>query len=117
MLERLYCPDFSTVLGREFRNPFEYPKIDTLLWPTLKDIEHDSRGKALLGLTSQDGHPLFYRRGLDISSLVTELKCSDLDGACMQAINLNEKYGISTKTVISYAENYPSLVFPIASPH
>jgi thiamine phosphate synthase YjbQ (UPF0047 family) len=116
MLDQLYCPDFSAILGPEFRNPYDYPMIDSLIWPTLTDVKLDEKGKKLIELSLDGDHPVFYRRKIPINNLVTELKASGLKGACMQAIDLGREYGISSEIVIEYAKKYPKLIFPIISP-
>jgi thiamine phosphate synthase YjbQ (UPF0047 family) len=116
MLDRLYCPDFSAIFGDNFRNPYDYPMIDGLIWPTLTDIESGPEGKKLLALVKDDPHPLFYRRKISTNQLVIELKASNLMGGCLQAIDLGREYGISSESVIKATKNAPGLLFAIISP-
>lgn len=118
MFDRLYVPDFGAIFGEKFANPYEYPMIDSLVWPTLIDIKLPAEGEQLLKLTrpNDTSHPLFYRRKISINQLVTELKASQLEGACVQAIELGRDYGIPSKVVLGLAKKYPNFLFPIVAP-
>ena len=115
MFDRLYCPDFSAIYGPNWRNPYDYPMIDSFVWPTFIDIELPPEGKQLLEITQDGHHPLFYRRKIGIAHLITELKCSGIEGACIQAIDIGRDYGIPSSVVIECAKKYPKILFPIIS--
>jgi hypothetical protein len=115
MLDRLYCPDFGSIFGEMFRNPYDWPMIDSLVWPTFSDINLPPETEALLALTSEKKSPAFYRRKVTIAQFVTELKASNLEGACIQAMELGRSYGIPSNLVLEVARKYPGLLFPIIS--
>jgi thiamine phosphate synthase YjbQ (UPF0047 family) len=116
MLDRLYCPDFSAVFGPEFRNPYDYPMIDALVWPSLIDLDQTPESAKLYSLVKDNPYPLFYRRKITINQFIIEMKASNLSGACLQAIDLGREYGIKSEIVLKAAKKYPGLFYPILSP-
>jgi thiamine phosphate synthase YjbQ (UPF0047 family) len=116
VLDRLYCPDFSALFGSNFRNPYEYPLIDSLVWPSLVDLETPPETVKLFALVKGNSHPLFYRRKITVNQLVIELKASGLQGACLQALELGREYGIPSETVIKAVKKYPEFFYAILSP-
>ena len=100
-MERLYQPDFRCIFGPKFANAFSYDQVDSLVWPILNDIKPSQSLEVLLQFKNVEGRPYFYHRKIDLIDLKIELKCSGIDHAFIQAMDLNRSYGISNADVIN----------------
>lgn len=100
---KLYCPDFRSVFGNKFANPFWFPNIDSQLWPVLSDIELPKDTKNLLNL-ERGGHSRFYRRKITLNQMLLELESGSFGSALVQALVLGEKYGIPNKLALEVAK-------------
>ncbi|MGV9199375.1 MAG: YjbQ family protein [Promethearchaeia archaeon] len=112
---RLYLPDFSGIFGQKFANPFLYGKIDSLMWPIFTDLERSNELEALLSLTNEEDHPVFYHRQISLEHLKIELDCSSIDLGLLQAMDLGREYGITNQDVFNVMEKDPHLFKPILS--
>ena len=106
-MERLYQPDFKSLFGEKFTNPFLYGQIDSLIWPIFNDIEPSLQMKNLLSLENREGCNYFYYRQLSVEDEKVELNCSDISIGLIQAMNLGNDYGISNSDVINVVKREP----------
>ncbi len=102
MLERLYCPDFSPVFGDKFRNPFDFPMVDCLVWPIFEDLTLPPSVRNLFNVI-RDGNPLFYNRKISLGEFALELQCSGIEVVLLQGMELNRAYGIPNEWVLKVA--------------
>ncbi|TFG21323.1 MAG: hypothetical protein EU530_00825 [Promethearchaeota archaeon] len=93
-MERLFCPDFSSVFGQEFADPFLLPNIDTQIWPIFEGIKNSPEVEKLLQVKTESS-PSFYRRKITPNQLTLELETSSIQFAILQALELGKSYGIS----------------------
>ncbi|MBN2157183.1 MAG: YjbQ family protein [Candidatus Lokiarchaeota archaeon] len=92
-MEKLYCPNFSCIFGINYSNPYYLPNIDGQIWPIFDEISFPKPVQELLKLKIH-GHPVFYRRKITYQQLELELESSTIHLPILQAIELNEKFGI-----------------------
>ncbi len=104
MMEKLYCPDFSAVLGPEFANPFVFDFIDTLQFPLLSDAENDDATAGLLSLTDERGHPVFYHRKISMDQWHVERACAGIGHVLFQAVNFG-KHKLSNQLALKVRDN------------
>jgi len=114
-MERLYQPDFRSLFGERYTNPFLYGQIDSLIWPIFKDIEPSQQLKNLLNLEDHEGHNYFYYKQLSIEDEKVELNCSNINIGLIQAMDLGRNYGISNSDVIKVVKREPHLFKAILS--
>ncbi len=114
MHERLYCPDFSAVFDEEFRNPFDYPLVDSLVWPLFDGDKFPSEVTALLEL-ARNGHPLFYRRRITLGEFAVEQQCGGAGLSILQAMDIGQDYGIPNSFVQQVVNSSPNLFSGIYS--
>ncbi|MHA1733768.1 MAG: YjbQ family protein [Promethearchaeota archaeon] len=117
MYERLYCPDFGPVFGNEYRRPFEFPMVDSLVWPVLEgEGAFNGRAEKLLGLEGS-GHPLFYRRKINFNDLVNEMSCSGIGTCLVQAMDLGQgvNFGIPNELALRLSREGPLEILPVLS--
>ena len=115
MLERLYQPDFACIFGKNYANAFLYGQVDSLVWPIFNDVDMSGQLKNLLKLKDVNDKECFYRRKISIDDEKVELKCSNIDLALVQAMDLGRKYGIANSDVISVVQREPQLFKGIVS--
>jgi thiamine phosphate synthase YjbQ (UPF0047 family) len=108
MDERLYCPDFSAVFGEDFRNPFDYPLVDCLVWPLFDGEKFPSEVTTLLEITRNE-HPLFYRRRITLGEFAVEQQCGNAGLSILQAMDIGQDYGIPNSLVQQVVNIAPSL--------
>jgi len=100
-MERLYQPDFSSIFGAKYANAFTYGQIDSLIWPIFNEIERSKALTNLLELKNHDGRPYFYDRKISIEDENVELFSSNNNYGFVQAMDLNNTYGIANEDVLS----------------
>jgi len=115
MLERLYQPDFACIFGKAYANAFLYGQVDSLVWPIFTDVEMSDQLKNLLKQKDSNDKGCFYRRKISIDDEKVELKCSNIDLALVQAMDLGRKYGIANSDVIAVVKKDPKLFKGILS--
>ena len=115
MLERLYQPDFACIFGKNYANAFLYGQVDSLVWPIFTDVEMSNQLKNLLKQKDPNDKECFYRRKISIDDEKVELKCSNIDLALVQAMDLGRKYGIANSDVIAVVKREPKLFKGIVS--
>lgn len=115
MLERLYQPDFACIFGKNYANAFLYGQVDSLVWPIFTDVEVSNQLKNLLKQKDPNDKECFYRRKISIDDEKVELKCSNIDLALVQAMDLGRKYGIANSDVIAVVKREPKLFKGIVS--
>ncbi|MEM2135896.1 MAG: YjbQ family protein [Candidatus Jordarchaeaceae archaeon] len=103
MLERLYCPDFSPVFGEKFRDPFDFPMVDCLVWPIFENLSLPQSVHNLLSLV-RNGNPLFYNRKISLGEFALELQCSGIETVLLQGMELGRTYGIPNDWVLEVAK-------------
>ena len=103
LLERLYCPDFTSVFGKEFADPFLLPNIDAQIWPIFEGVKNSAEVEKLLEFQIDDS-PSFYRRRITLDQLKLEFKTSSIQSAIFQALELNLPYGISNTHSLKVAK-------------
>jgi len=114
-MERLYQPDFKSLFGERYTNPFLYGQIDSLIWPIFNDIEPSQQLKSLLNIENHEGQKYFYYRKVSVEDEKVELNCSDISIGLIQAMNLGNNYGISNSDVINVVKREPHLFKGILS--
>lgn len=102
-LSKLYCPDFRSVFGEKFANPFWLSNIDSQIWPILTGIELPKETQNLLKLELNE-HPMFYRRKINLKQLLVELESGSFGTALVQSLVLGRKYGIPNKLTLEVAK-------------
>jgi thiamine phosphate synthase YjbQ (UPF0047 family) len=115
MLERLYQPDFACIFGKNYANAFLYGQVDSLVWPIFSDVEMSDLLKNLLKQKDVNDKECFYRRKISLDDEKVELKCSNIDLALVQAMDLGRKYGIANSDVITVVKKEPALFKGIVS--
>ena len=115
MMERLYQPDFNCIFGPNYANAFAYEQVDSLVWPILNDINPSRSLERLLEYKNLEGYPYFYHRKLDLEDLKTELHCSGIEKAIVQAMNLGRSYGIDNSDVVQVVKLDSSLFSGVLS--
>ena len=112
--EKLYCPDFYSVFGEKFANPFWFDNIDAQLWPIIEGIDFPKEVENLLSLKHND-HPLFYRRKITLEQMLLELDSGNFKTGLVQALEIGQKYGIPNKFCLEVAEksNYLSPIISV----
>ena len=114
MLERLYCPDFSAVFGEPFRNPFDYPFVDCLVWPLFVNGEFPPEVAALLDL-NREGHPLFYRRNITLGDFAIEQQSGNVGISLLQGMEIGRDYGIPNQFVQEIVSKAPQVFSAVYS--
>jgi len=112
-IARLYCPDFSSVFGLKFANPFFYENIDSQIWPIFNDFNLPKSTLNLLALRNNE-NPLFYNRNINSSQLLIELECGNFGIGLAQAIEISNDYGIPNELVLEVCSKVKPL-YPILS--
>ncbi|MHA1454240.1 MAG: hypothetical protein ACTSRD_15390, partial [Promethearchaeota archaeon] len=102
-MERLYCPDFSSVFGQEFADPFLLPNIDAQIWPIFEGINPSPEVDRLLQIKT-DESPSFYRRKISLDQLNLELATSSIQAVIFQALELGKPFGISNIYTLEVAK-------------
>jgi thiamine phosphate synthase YjbQ (UPF0047 family) len=115
MLEKFYQPDFACIFGKPYANAFLYGQVDSLVWPIFTDVEMSDQLKNLLKQKDSNDKGCFYRRKISIDDEKVELKCSNIDLALVQAMDLGRKYGIANSDVIAVVKKDPKLFKGILS--
>ena len=103
LLERLYCPDFSSVFSQEYADPFLLPIIDAQLWPIFEGIKLSDEVDRLLKIKT-DESPSFYHRKISLDQLNLELATSSIQAVIFQALELGEPFGISNIYTLEVAK-------------
>src|SRR4030065_472675 len=98
MHERLYCPDFSTIFNEKFRNPFDYPQVDSLVWPLFDCDKLPPEITTLLEI-ARNGYPFFYRRQITFGEFASEQHCGNVGLSILQAMDIGQEYGIPNSFV------------------
>jgi thiamine phosphate synthase YjbQ (UPF0047 family) len=114
-MERLYQPDFSSIFGANYANAFTYGQIDTLIWPIFNDFESSKALANLLVLKNHEGRNYFYNRKMSIEDEKVELFSSNINYGLVQAMDLNQPYGIANEDVLSVVRSDPQIFKGILS--
>ena len=104
-MERLYCPDFSSVFSSEFANPFLLPNVDSQIWPIFMDYEFPFQISNLIEQNT-DGQTHFYHRKITSIQQKLELQSSSVQMGLLQALEIDSKYAISNDFVIKVAKKF-----------
>jgi len=108
-MERLYQPDFSPIFGAKYANAFTYGQIDSLIWPIFNEFEGSKALTNLLELKNHEGRRYFYNRKISIEDEKVELFSSNINCGFIQAMDLNNSYGIANEDVLSVVRNDPEI--------
>ena len=104
-MERLYCPDFSSVFGPEFTNPFLLPTIDSQIWPIFVDFKFPEQVINLLAQKTEDiAH--FYHRKITLAQQKLELQSSSIQMGLLQSLEIDSKISIPNEFVIDIAQKW-----------
>jgi len=114
MHERLYCPDFSAIFDEQFRNPFDYPQVDSLVWPLFEGDKLPSEITNLLEI-ARNGYPLFYRRRITLGEFASEQQCGNVSLSILQAMEIGQEYGIPNSFVQQVVNSAPTLFSAVYS--
>ncbi len=114
-MERLYQPDFCSIFGARYANAFTYGQIDSLIWPIFNEIERSKALTNLLELKNHDGRSYFYNRKISIEDEKVELFSSNINYGFVQAMDLNNSYGIANDDVLSVVRSDPEIFKGILS--
>ena len=114
-MEKLYQPDFSSIFGANYANAFTYGQIDSLIWPIFNEFEVSKVLKNLLELKNHDGRNYFYNRKISIEDEKVELYSSNISYGLVQAMDLNQSYGIANEDVVSVVKSDPEIFKGILS--
>ena len=116
-MERLYQPDFSSIFGARYANAFTYGQIDLLIWPIFNEIEGSTALTNLLELKNHEGRSYFYNRKISIEDEKVELFTSNINYGFVQAMDLNNSYGIANEDVLCVVRSDPQIFKGILSFH
>ena len=114
-MERLYQPDFSSIFGPRYANAFTYGQIDSLIWPIFNEIEGSKALTNFLELKNHNGRSYFYNRKISIEDEKVELFSSNIKYGFVQAMDLNNSYGIANDDVLSVVKSDPEIFKGILS--
>ena len=102
-MERLYCPDFSSIFGPEFTNPFLLPNIDTQIWPIFTDFKFPEQLTNLLAQKT-DEIPHFYHRKITLDQQELELQSSSVEMSLLQSLEIDSENSIPNEFAIKVAK-------------
>ena len=104
-MERLYCPDFSSVFGSEFTNPFLLPNADSQIWPIFVDFKFPKQMTNLLEQkTKENAH--FYHRKITLAQQKLELQSSSIQMGLLQSLEIDSNNSIPNEFVIEVAQKW-----------
>ncbi len=104
-MERLYCPDFSSVFGPEFTNPFLLPNIDSQIWPIFVDFKFPEQMNNLLSQKTEEiAH--FYHRKITLAQQKLEVQSSSIQMVLLQSLEIDSNNSIPNDFVIKIAQKW-----------